>query len=73
MAGSDEVFLTYEKDGIKVTLTEEVVAFHKNGLKIEMPFEFLYEFVNELEKGVAELNEELVAQIKLHIMEHHRE
>ena len=39
----DEAFV-FEKDGIKITATDDYISFHKNGLRIDMPVEILEEF-----------------------------
>lgn len=56
-----EVIATYDKDGIKIVLYWDIVSFHKNGLRIDLPLEALQEFVKMLELESAKLDIENAA------------
>lgn len=61
----DDLFLIkYEKDGIKIIVTEDKITFHKNGLVIEIPADVFTEFGNTLQEENRKLDSEITKKFQ---------
>jgi hypothetical protein len=63
-----EDIIRYEKDGIKITANKQRFAFHKNGLKIEIPMSVMMEFSTLLMAEHEDAHGQTVSDMGIHLM-----
>lgn len=55
----DLFLIKYERDGIKIVVTDTKISFHKNGLVIEVPADIFTDFGQQLQEENKKLDSEI--------------